>query len=70
MFNNLKGEDGLPLAVRPKAGRVLVFLPATADGRVDERTMHQAEEAVDVKFVCQMWKRQRTVPPPLGVAPL
>ena len=58
------------MGVEPKAGRVLVFLPATIEGRVDERTMHEAETAVDLKYVCQMWKRERTVPPPLGVRPL
>jgi hypothetical protein len=47
--------DLLDVAVRPRAGRALVFFPAFADGAPDARTLHTAEAAVDEKFVMQQW---------------
>jgi hypothetical protein len=58
------------LAVAPQQGSALVFFPADrVSGLTDARTLHFAEAAVDEKWVCQVWKRQRTVPAPLGLAP-
>ena len=58
------------LAVVPVKGTALVFFPADEGGAVDPRTEHAAEVAEDEKWVCQIWKRQRQVPPPLGPVPL
>jgi hypothetical protein len=45
----------LDLAVQPKRGRALLFFPSFIDGRPDLRTLHEAEDAVDVKWVVQQW---------------
>jgi len=49
----------LKLAFQPKQGRALVFFPATLDGVLDSKALHAAMPAVDPKFVCQVWVRQR-----------
>jgi len=65
----LSSNQRQPLAITPQRGSALVFFPAAvASGQVDESTVHYAEEAVDEKWVCQVWKRQRAVPAPLGLA--
>ena len=43
----------LQLAVRPRRGRALLFLPGSPDGAIDERLIHEALPAVDTKWVCQ-----------------
>lgn len=56
------------LHVKPTSGKALVFEPADAKtGRLDERTTHRSEPAGDEKWICQVWARQRHVPPPLGL---
>ncbi len=45
----------LGLSVKPKAGSVLLFFPAFADGTPDQRTLHTATDADDVKWVSQQW---------------
>ncbi len=45
----------LGVSVKPRAGSVLLFFPAFADGQADHRTLHVAEEAVDEKWVVQQW---------------
>lgn len=47
--------EHLNLAVKPKAGSVLVFFPSFSDGTPDQRTLHTAENAQDVKWVTQQW---------------
>ena len=47
--------------VRPKKGRALLFFPAFVDGSMDRQTLHAALPAEDVKYVCQIWQRQRCV---------
>lgn len=47
------GSSGLK--VTPCCGTALVFFPSFADGRPDERTLHAAEEAVDEKWIVQVW---------------
>lgn len=54
-------------AVKPIKGQALVFFPADLDAKPDGRTAHFAEKALDEKWVCQVWKRQTEVPPPLGL---
>uniref|UniRef100_A0A7S2CJC3 Fe2OG dioxygenase domain-containing protein n=1 Tax=Octactis speculum TaxID=3111310 RepID=A0A7S2CJC3_9STRA len=61
------GTSSHQLRVRPKKGQALVFFPADLDARVDERTLHSGVMAQDTKWICQFWKRQRNVPPPLGL---
>eukprot|EP00232_Nephroselmis_pyriformis_P017771 CAMPEP_0182881898 /NCGR_PEP_ID=MMETSP0034_2-20130328/17446_1 /TAXON_ID=156128 /ORGANISM="Nephroselmis pyriformis, Strain CCMP717" /LENGTH=355 /DNA_ID=CAMNT_0025014947 /DNA_START=1 /DNA_END=1065 /DNA_ORIENTATION=+ len=45
----------LGLAVRPEAGKALLFFPAFRDGAPDPRTLHTAEDAGDLKWVTQQW---------------
>eukprot|EP00566_Odontella_aurita_P001476 CAMPEP_0113540950 /NCGR_PEP_ID=MMETSP0015_2-20120614/8759_1 /TAXON_ID=2838 /ORGANISM="Odontella" /LENGTH=372 /DNA_ID=CAMNT_0000440799 /DNA_START=341 /DNA_END=1459 /DNA_ORIENTATION=- /assembly_acc=CAM_ASM_000160 len=55
------GETAFPelkLAVKPKRGKAVVFFPATVDGYLDQRVLHAATPAVDVKYVSQVWIRQ------------
>lgn len=55
------GETRFPalkLDVRPKRGKAIVFFPATVDGYLDQRLIHAALPAVDVKYVSQVWIRQ------------
>lgn len=47
--------EHLNLAVKPKAGSVLLFFPSFSDGTPDQRTLHTAENATDVKWVTQQW---------------
>ena len=58
--------DHLGISVRPKQGRALLFFPAGVDGKLDKRMLHHGQEAVEDKYIVQIWKRQQTVPPPLG----
>jgi len=44
--------------VKPNTGSALIFFPCTLDGRYDPLTLHESEEAVDEKWVCQIWVRQ------------
>jgi prolyl 4-hydroxylase len=46
--------------VKPSAGSALIFFPATLDGRYDPLTLHEAEEAIGEKWVCQIWVRQNS----------
>ncbi|GLC36825.1 hypothetical protein PLESTB_000779000 [Pleodorina starrii] len=47
--------DHLGLAVRPAKGKALLFFPAFADGTADCRSLHTAEDAVDIKYATQQW---------------
>jgi prolyl 4-hydroxylase len=49
----------LGFKVKPRTGSTLLFFPATLDGRYDPLTLHEAEEAKDDKWVCQIWIRQK-----------
>jgi prolyl 4-hydroxylase len=49
----------LRFKVKPRTGSTLLFFPTTLDGRYDPLTLHEAEEAKDDKWVCQIWIRQR-----------
>ena len=60
--------DKLGVAVAPRRGAACVFFPADADShRADDRTTHASLPAVDTKWICQVWRRARRVPPPLGL---
>ena len=60
--------DKLDVAVAPRRGAACVFFPADADShRADDRTTHASLPAVDTKWICQVWRRARRVPPPLGL---
>ena len=52
----------LGLTVAPRKGCALVFFPCYDDGELDPRSLHEALPAVDRKYVCQIWVRQRDVP--------
>jgi len=49
----------LNFSVQPRKGMAIVFFPATVDGVLDPVALHSAEPAVDVKYVSQVWIRQR-----------
>jgi prolyl 4-hydroxylase len=49
----------LGFKVKPRTGSTLLFFPSTLDGKCDPLTLHEAEEAKDDKWVCQIWVRQR-----------
>ena len=51
----------LGLRVAPVEGSAVVFFPASTDGAVDGATYHEAEAAVDAKWVLQVWLRQRAL---------
>lgn len=47
------------MTIQPRRGTALVFFPGRSDGSIDERVLHTALPAVDVKWVSQVWIRQR-----------
>ena len=49
------------VSITPKRGRALLFFPATVDNRADARTLHEAQAAVDEKWVAQQWHAPRLV---------
>lgn len=56
IFRDLKGVGGIgELTMRPKKGSALLFFPATADGKPDDRTLHKGEVALEEKMIAQMW---------------
>jgi prolyl 4-hydroxylase len=62
MFRDLV-YDGKCLTMQPKKGSALLFFPAFADGRPDDRTLHkgevmQGDEAE--KWIIQMWIHERS----------
>jgi prolyl 4-hydroxylase len=59
VFRDLKDRDGQPLTMRPVQGSALLFFPAFADGRPDDRTLHKGEVALDEKWIIQMWTHER-----------
>ena len=64
IFRDLKGTDGVSqLRVKPRMGSALLFFPAFADGRADDRTLHKGEVAFDTKWICQMWIHQNNYTP-------
>ena len=66
MYLNDVGEGGgtffdkLGLRVRPKQGRAIVFFPSFLDGELDTDALHCAEDALDEKWVSQVWIRHTT----------
>ena len=60
--------DDLNFTVQPKKGCALVFYPSDWDTlEADGRTIHQSLEAVDTKYIVQLFGRVGRVPPPLGI---
>lgn len=47
--------DALDLAVNPEKGMALVFFPSFSNGVPDVRTVHTACDAIEEKFVFQLW---------------
>eukprot|EP00747_Dinoflagellata_sp_TGD_P170560 gnl/TRDRNA2_/TRDRNA2_202434_c0_seq1.p1 gnl/TRDRNA2_/TRDRNA2_202434_c0~~gnl/TRDRNA2_/TRDRNA2_202434_c0_seq1.p1 ORF type:complete len:373 (-),score=80.09 gnl/TRDRNA2_/TRDRNA2_202434_c0_seq1:118-1236(-) len=43
------------LSVPPRKGDALIFFPAFANGHPDHRTLHEAQDAMDDKWVIQLW---------------
>ena len=71
-FGKLPAVDPTPtephLTVVPKMGDALLFFPADAAGRFDERTEHEGCDAVDEKYIARIWRHQTRVPPPFGLS--
>ena len=44
-----------------------MFFPATAGGDFDERVEHEGTEATEEKWICRIWRHERTVPLPFGL---
>ena len=49
----------LNLRVQPKEGSAVVFFPAKMDGTIDHKVLHTAENASDLKWVSQVWLRNK-----------
>lgn len=45
----------LDIAVQPSKGMALLFFPSFKNGVPDRRTLHTAQDAVDEKWVTQLW---------------
>lgn len=45
-------------SIQPQKGMALVFFPATTDGILDPLALHEAQPALDPKYVAQIWIRQ------------
>lgn len=60
-------EGETKLTVRPKKGDAILFFPADAAGRFDERTEHEGCPAVDEKWIARIWRHRTRVPPPFGL---
>jgi prolyl 4-hydroxylase len=63
IFRDLKEEGGTRLKVTPRIGSALLFFPAFADGKPDDRTLHKGEVTRDTKWICQMWIHQNNYTP-------
>jgi hypothetical protein len=50
------------LELRPRKGTAAIFFPSFVDGGSDRQTLHEACPAIDRKYVCQLWVRQRELP--------
>jgi prolyl 4-hydroxylase len=61
IFRDLKDRDGDPLTMRPVQGTALLFFPADANGKPDDRTLHKGEVVTldDEKWIIQMWIHER-----------
>jgi prolyl 4-hydroxylase len=49
------------IRVKPKKGTAIIFFPCSLDGKMDPYTLHSAEDAIDEKWVSQIWIRQRAI---------
>jgi len=63
-LNNVPSGGGtffneLNLRVQPKEGSAIVFFPAKMDGTIDNKALHTAENASDLKWVSQVWLRNK-----------
>lgn len=64
VFRHLKDSDGKQLTMKPRIGSALLFFPAFADGKADDRTLHKGEVVVDtIKWITQVWIHQRSYRP-------
>ena len=63
IFRDLKDANGDLLKVMPVQGSALLFFPAFADGRPDDRTLHKGQVAEDTKWITQMWIHERAYKP-------
>ena len=52
-FNNIN------VRVQPKQGMAIVFFPAKMDNTIDSNALHTAETASDLKWVSQVWLRNK-----------
>ena len=67
-FDGQLPSDPTSLNIVPRRGDALLFFPADADGRFDERTEHEGRPAVDEKWIARIWRHVDKVPPPFGLS--
>tara|TARA_Y200000002_G_scaffold274945_1_gene229230 strand:- start:1288 stop:1992 length:705 start_codon:yes stop_codon:yes gene_type:complete len=48
----------LDIRIKPEQGKLLLFFPSFTNGKVDKKALHIAEDAIDEKWVSQIWIRQ------------
>ncbi|KAG7364233.1 procollagen-proline dioxygenase [Nitzschia inconspicua] len=58
--NNHSSSSSTELVMQPQQGSALLFFPAFADGRPDDRTLHKSHvmDWTDPKWIVQMWVHQ------------
>lgn len=60
-------KGAVNLEIVPRKGDALLFFPADASGRFDERTEHEGCPAVDEKWIARIWRHVDRVNPPFGL---
>jgi len=60
-------EGETKLTVRPKLGDALLFFPADASGKFDDRLQHEGCKAESEKWIARIWRHKTRVPPPFGL---
>lgn len=65
MFRDLNDATACAnmLTIKPRQGSALLFFPAFADAKADERTLHKGEVAMDEKWIAQMWIHEQDYKP-------
>lgn len=61
--------DHLGFGVQPARGKALLFFPSFKNGAPDPRTLHTAQDAVDEKWVSQLWVSSGLKRPPPPAPP-
>ena len=57
-----RGTGAAVVRILPYSATTFAVFPAYVDGGIDPDALHEARPAVDRKYVCQIWVRQRELP--------